>query len=114
MQYTVKAGDSLSKIALQFNQPVSAWRALYEANQAQIKNPDLIYPGQVLNIPKEWNVTAAPTPPILPPGASSPIPTNPAAAGQVVKPKNNKMFWIIGAALTLFIASKKPKKRRRR
>lgn len=114
MQYTVKSGDSLSKIALAFGQPTSAWRALYEANQAQISNPDLIYPGQILNIPKEWNVNAAPTPPILPPGVSPTQSTNPVTTGQVVTEKNNRMLFILGGvALTLFLAKRKPKRRRR-
>jgi nucleoid-associated protein YgaU len=30
----------------------SRWRALYELNRARIKNPDLIYPGQELSIPR--------------------------------------------------------------
>jgi LysM repeat protein len=30
----------------------SRWRDLYELNRARIKNPDLIYPGQELSIPR--------------------------------------------------------------
>ena len=30
----------------------SRWRALYQANRDRIKNPDLIYPGQELSIPR--------------------------------------------------------------
>jgi nucleoid-associated protein YgaU len=29
----------------------NAWRKIYEANKDKIKNPDLIYPGQVFTIP---------------------------------------------------------------
>lgn len=50
--YTVAAGDSLSKIAKQLYGDANAWRRIYEANQDQIKNPDLIHPGQVLKIPE--------------------------------------------------------------
>jgi nucleoid-associated protein YgaU len=49
--YTVVSGDSLSKIAKREYGDASKWRAIYEANRDQIKNPDLIHPGQVLNIP---------------------------------------------------------------
>jgi nucleoid-associated protein YgaU len=50
--YTVKSGDSLSKIAkLKYND-AQQWRKIYEANKAQIKNPDLIHPGQKLIIPR--------------------------------------------------------------
>jgi nucleoid-associated protein YgaU len=50
--YTVKKGDSLRKIAKKLYGNESKWKAIYEANQPMIKNPDLIYPGQVLRIPK--------------------------------------------------------------
>jgi nucleoid-associated protein YgaU len=49
--YTVQKGDSLSKIAKETYGDASKWRALFEANKDSIKNPDLIYPGQVLTIP---------------------------------------------------------------
>lgn len=45
--YTVKKGDCLSRIAVRHHVKV---KALHQANQA-IKNPDLIYPGQILTIP---------------------------------------------------------------
>jgi nucleoid-associated protein YgaU len=47
--YTVKAGDSLSKIATQYKGVT--WQKIFEANRDQIKNPDLIRPGQKLRIP---------------------------------------------------------------
>ena len=47
--YTVKAGDSLSKIATQYQG--LTWQKIFEANRDQIKNPDLIHPGQKLRIP---------------------------------------------------------------
>ncbi len=47
--YTVVAGDSLSKIAKHFYGNANKWPLIQEANQ--IKNPDLIHPGQVLKIP---------------------------------------------------------------
>jgi nucleoid-associated protein YgaU len=49
--YTVMKGDSLSKIAKALMGDATKWRVLYEANKDKIKNPDLIYPGQVLKIP---------------------------------------------------------------
>jgi nucleoid-associated protein YgaU len=49
--YTVASGDSLSKIAQREYGDGSKWRLIYEANRDQIKNPDLIHPGQVLSIP---------------------------------------------------------------
>ena len=48
---TVQAGDSLSKIAKRELGDANKWHAIYEANKDQIKNPDLIHPGQVLTLP---------------------------------------------------------------
>lgn len=49
--YTVVKGDSLSKIAKQVYGSASQWKKIFEANQDTIKNPDLIYPGQVIKLP---------------------------------------------------------------
>ena len=49
--YTVVAGDSLSKIAKRTYGDANRWRVIYELNKDIIKNPDLIYPGQVLTLP---------------------------------------------------------------
>jgi nucleoid-associated protein YgaU len=50
--YTVKAGDSLSKIAKAVYGDAGQWKKIYDANKQLIgSNPDLIKPGQVLTIP---------------------------------------------------------------
>ena len=49
--YTVKKGDSLSKIAKEFYGDPKKYPAIFEANKPMLENPDLIYPGQVLRIP---------------------------------------------------------------
>ncbi len=49
--YTVKSGDSLSRIAKHFYGDGNKWHRIYEANRDKIKNPDLIQPGQELTIP---------------------------------------------------------------
>lgn len=49
--YTVVAGDSLSKIAKREYGDASKWHRIFEANRDKIQNPDLIHPGQVLNLP---------------------------------------------------------------
>ncbi|MGQ9896470.1 MAG: LysM peptidoglycan-binding domain-containing protein [Acidobacteriota bacterium] len=46
--YTVKSGDTLSKIAAKYG---TTWQKIYEHNRDTISNPDLIYPGQVIKIP---------------------------------------------------------------
>ncbi len=50
--YTVKDGDSLSKIAKSEYGDAMKWQALFEANREVVKDPDLIYPGQQIRIPK--------------------------------------------------------------
>ncbi|PIE51434.1 hypothetical protein CSA37_11955 [Candidatus Fermentibacteria bacterium] len=52
--YTVVEGDFLGKIAgygIVYNSR-GEWPRLYEANRGQISDPNLIYPGQVLDIPR--------------------------------------------------------------
>lgn len=49
--YTVVTGDSLSKIAKHFYGDGNRWQKIFEANRDQIKDPDLIRPGQKLKIP---------------------------------------------------------------
>jgi nucleoid-associated protein YgaU len=50
--YTVKSGDSLSKIAQQHYGDSTKWRKIFDANKDIIKDPNLIHPGQKLNIPR--------------------------------------------------------------
>ena len=50
-KYTVKKGDCLWKIAKQFYGDGSKYKIIYEANKDKIKNPNLIYVGQVFTIP---------------------------------------------------------------
>ena len=49
--YEVQAGDSLSKIAKHVYGDASRWKEIWEANKAEIPNPDLIHPGQQLSMP---------------------------------------------------------------
>ena len=49
--YTVKKGDNLWKIARQYYGKGALYTKIYEANKDKIKNPSLIYPGQVFVIP---------------------------------------------------------------
>ena len=50
--YTVVRGDTLSKIAKSFYGNASKYPVIFEANREVIKDPNLIYPGQKLRIPK--------------------------------------------------------------
>lgn len=50
--YEVKSGDSLSKIAKAHYGDAMKYNSIFEANKPMLKDPDKIYPGQVLRIPK--------------------------------------------------------------
>ena len=52
-------GDTLWGIARQFYGDGSAYKRIAAANSAIIKNPNLIYPGQVLTIPALEELPAA-------------------------------------------------------
>jgi LysM repeat protein len=49
--YTVRPGDTLSSIAQRFYGTTADWRLLYQANRSVIHDPDVILPGEVLNVP---------------------------------------------------------------
>lgn len=49
--YTVKSGDTLSKIAAKYYGSAGKYHAIFEANKPMLSNPDKIYPGQSLRIP---------------------------------------------------------------
>ena len=51
--YTVKAGDTLSKISREYLGDANAYMDIYNANKDQLSDPDKIKPGQVLKIPQK-------------------------------------------------------------
>lgn len=55
--YTVKKGDCLWNIAKKFYGNGSKYGMIYNANKSKIKNPNLIYPGQVLLIPVDGTIS---------------------------------------------------------
>jgi len=50
--YTVKAGDTLSKIAKEHLGDANDYMKIFDANKSILSDPDKIKPGQVLTIPK--------------------------------------------------------------
>src|SRR5262249_11518511 len=50
--YTVKPGDTLSKIAKANLRDANAYMDIFNANKDQLSDPDKIKPGQVLKIPQ--------------------------------------------------------------
>jgi LysM repeat protein len=57
--YKVRAGDSLSSIAKRFYGNSADWSYLYDVNKSTLANPNLIYVGQVLQVPESVPANAA-------------------------------------------------------
>ena len=66
--YTVERGDTLWGISQKFYGDGSLYGRVAAANSATVKNPDLIYPGQVLELPPRDELPAA-----MPPSTSRKI-----------------------------------------
>jgi nucleoid-associated protein YgaU len=49
--YTVKKGDTLSKIAREIYGDADEWLKIFEANRDEVEDPDEIQPGQKLKLP---------------------------------------------------------------
>lgn len=49
--YTVRRGDSLSKIARKQLGDANRWPEIFDLNRSVINNPNVIFPGQVLLLP---------------------------------------------------------------
>ena len=50
--YTVKPGDSLSKIAKHELGDANAYNEIFDLNRDQLSDPDKIQPGQILKLPQ--------------------------------------------------------------
>ena len=61
-RYTVQRGDTLSSIAQRFYGSAGDWNRLYAANRSVLRNPDMIFPGQVLAIPGHLPVASTSPP----------------------------------------------------
>lgn len=51
--HTVETGDTLSKISKEHYGNANKYQEIFEANKPMLKDPDKIYPGQVLRIPPQ-------------------------------------------------------------
>jgi nucleoid-associated protein YgaU len=56
--YEVQSGDTLSAIAKKEYGDPNAYNRIFEANRPMLKDPDEIYPGQMLLIPDQAKATA--------------------------------------------------------
>jgi murein DD-endopeptidase MepM/ murein hydrolase activator NlpD len=67
--YTVRGGDTLSKIAQRSLGDAGRWQELYNLNRDKISNPNIVWPGMTLRLP--GGAQAAPTPAPQAPSATS-------------------------------------------
>ena len=58
-KYTVQSGNTLSGITQHFYGKDANWRSLYAANEAAISNPNMIYVGEELRLPRHLPAPAA-------------------------------------------------------
>jgi LysM repeat protein len=65
-RYTVRPGDTLTSIAQRFYGSPARWRWLYQANRSVIHNPDMIFPGEVLNVPDKPPARGTTSTPAMP------------------------------------------------
>lgn len=84
--HLVRKGDTLWGISHAKLGDATRWPEIHELNKNQIKNPDLIYPGQVLTLPtlRKPSKPAQPTKPSAP--AQPPVSTKPSKPSQPTKP----------------------------
>jgi nucleoid-associated protein YgaU len=52
-EHTVRAGDTLSHLALQYYGNARKWQQIYEANKETMKNPNYIFIGQKVLVPAD-------------------------------------------------------------
>ena len=57
--YLIQSGDSLSKITKEFYGDAMAYTFIFEANREVIQDPNLIFVGQKIPIPKELHKRSA-------------------------------------------------------
>ena len=58
-RYTVQSGNTLSGITQRFYGKDANWRSLYAANEAAISDPNMIYVGEELRLPRHLPAPAA-------------------------------------------------------
>jgi Tfp pilus assembly protein FimV len=64
--YTVRRGDTLSLIAQRFYGNPARWQWIFQANRSKVKNPNMIFVGEVLSIPFKAPPRSQTAPPAAP------------------------------------------------
>ena len=91
--YTVKRGDSLTRISREFYGSGDYTDAIYQANKDVLSSPNALRVGQKLKIPKLAEATAAPTTP-----PEAPKPVEPLKPIKPLTPEQHKLLQRTTAA----------------
>lgn len=116
--YTVKSGDSLSKIARDVLGDMSRWPEIAALNT--LRAPYVIHPGQVLQLPGATRTPPAVRPliPSIPvvPSMSQPVPVfmGPAGGGLATLIRSPKLWFALAAVAAWWFFAAKPRRPRRR
>lgn len=91
VSYTVKPGDSLSKIAQSKLGNLNRWGEIYDLNREVLgSDPNVITPGKVLKLPSQNNTASSSAKTDVNP-ASSPVPTPSAVEKEITAFSNGKI-----------------------
>jgi LysM repeat protein len=82
-EYTVAHGDTLYGIADKKYGSGKYWPTLYDANKTEISDPNLIYPGEKLDIPRHAGATSIVSAPYMPKHSATTGPIPVAVGGSV-------------------------------
>ena len=93
--YTVRPGDTLSSIAQRFYGNPADWRGLYQANRSVIRNPNVIDPGEVLNVPYQLPASSSGT---AAPAGSTVLTTSAALSGTLSCPGLEELWEQAGGS----------------
>ncbi len=112
MNYIVRSGDTLSKIARDVVGNMAMWPQIASVNN--LVAPYTIYPGQVLQLPEIGvaRTVAAPAPARLPsPGELAPFPKDGGGTDLIALAKK---YWWVGALIVVLlpVALAPPRKRK--
>jgi LysM repeat protein len=81
--YAVRTGDTLSGVTQRFYGKDANWRSLYAANESKISNPNLIYVGEELRLPRHLPAPAAM--PAQPPASTTSYAPGHASSGEAAR-----------------------------
>lgn len=100
--YTVEKGDYLKKIAQSVYGDPARWEDIYEVNKASIKDPDIIYKGQVLILPDAVSVRTEDSEETIAVDTAMTVEQwTMSEEGRLFEQSGNETMWSVGVAVAL-------------